>query len=180
MLTLTSPVAGDTTSQPFIELVDGHMPQNGVLPNYDVDRNADPGLTIERSLEVLETSDPASRQVWLLPADITAFPAAASLTLSVAPAGQVDPGDELHVRAGIYECDAGRVCSRLVRQTLAVPAVAQGAFTSVGFDLSVGTLTPIAPGRRLELRVAVVYSSDVDAWLGYDSADHPSALVLGP
>ncbi len=145
-----------------------------------VDRNADPGLTIERSLEVLETSDPASRQVWLLPADITAFPAAASLTLSVAPAGQVDPGDELHVRAGIYECDAGRVCSRLVRQTLAVPAVAQGAFTSVGFDLSVGTLTPIAPGRRLELRVAVVYSSDVDAWLGYDSADHPSALVLGP
>ena len=84
------------------------------------------------------------------------------------------------MRAGVYECDLGRVCSRIVRQTLVVPAATPGEFSSVGFDLSVGTPTPIVAGRRFELRVAVVYSSDVDAWLGYDSADHPSALVLGP
>jgi hypothetical protein len=180
VLALTSPAPGDTASQPFIELVAGHVPQNPGLPNYDVDRNADPGLTIERSLEVLEASDPAERQVWLLPADVAAFPATASLSLSVAPAGTIAPGDELHVRAGVFQCDAQRACSRLVRSEVAVPATTAGMFVPVTFDLSIGTPTAIAAGRRLELRVSVVYSSDTDTWLAYDSADHPSALVLGP
>jgi hypothetical protein len=167
-------------SQPFIELTHGHAPQNPGLPNYDVDRNADPGLTVERSLEVLEASDPAERQVWLLPSDIATFPASASLSLSVAPASTIAPGDELQVRAGVFQCDAQRACSRLVRSTVEVPAATAGAFVPLTFDLSTGSPTEVATGRRLELRVSVVYTSDTDAWLAYDSADHPSALVLGP
>lgn len=177
---LASSGPGDVASQPVLDLVVGRAPQNATLPNYDTDRNADPGLTILRSLQVLESTDPAQRQVWALPADVVEVPATATLSLGVAPAGVAAPGAEMHVRAGLYDCDATRtVCLRVVRDTLTVLATT-GTFTSLTFDLSPGVVTPLAAGHRLELRFAAVFTSDVDVWIAYDSADHPSALTLGP
>jgi hypothetical protein len=176
--TLTSPTLGDTVAQPILDLVAAATPQHATLPNYDTDRNADPGLTLIASLAVLESTDPEARQVWRLPADLTVVPASGALTLWVAPVATL-PGDELHIRVGVFDCDEGRTsCVRLVRDTMVVPAT--GAFAPLVFDVSPGTATPLAPGRRAELRVAVPSTSDVDVWIAYDTVDHPAALTLGP
>jgi hypothetical protein len=171
-------MSGDAVSQPILDLIAAAAPRNATLPNYDTDRNADPGLTLIASPADLRSSDPAARQVWRLPADLTAVPATASLTLWVAPVAAA-PGDELRIRAGLFDCDEDRVrCVLLVRDTLIVPAT--GGFVPLVFDLSPGTATPLAPGRRAELRVAVPMASDADVWIAYDAVDHPAALTLGP
>lgn len=169
---------GDTVSQPILDLAAATAPRNVTLPNYDIDRNDDPGLTLIASAGVLRSSDPAARQVWHLPADLDVVPADGSLTLWVAPLAAA-PGDELHIRAGLFDCDAARLrCDRLVRDTLVVPATA--GFAPLVFDLSLGSATPLAPGHRAELRVAVPSASDVDVWIAYDTVDHPAALTFGP
>jgi hypothetical protein len=176
--TLTSGAVGDAVAQPVLDLIAAASPQHAALPNYDIDRNPDPGLTLVGSPQVLESSDPAARQVWRLPADLTVVPATGSLTLWVAPVA-AGPGDEIQIRAGLFDCDAARsACVRLVRDTLVVPAT--GGFAPLVFDLSAGTATPLAPGRRAELRVAVLSTSDVDVWLAYDAVDYPATLLLGP
>ena len=159
-------------------MADRPVQNPGALPNYDTDRNTDPGLTITASPQGLITDDPAAVQVWRFPASTTTLDGPVTLTLWIAPDGPLGPGPFL-VRAGLFDCDLGRTaCTLLVRDDPTVTAVAD-TFAPVAFDLSVSP-TPyvVAAGRRLELRVATRNGSSNDGLFAYDAVDYPSELIV--
>jgi len=175
---IAAPAVGDVASQPVLALDPDRAPRNATLPNYDTNRNTDPGLTILQSSTWLVSTDPTEVQAWAFPDAQRELPATVSATFFVAPATAPSAGDELHVRAGIFRCNGPRTsCTRLRAETLVV--VAPGtAFTSVRFDLS-GAAVTIPGGFTLELRFAVPDSSDLDAWVAYDAVPFPSSITLG-
>jgi putative nucleotidyltransferase with HDIG domain len=175
--------AGDATDEPHptvLDLVALRPVQHAVLPNYDADRNPDPGLTVARSLPVLEAAETGATQSWRFPEEIDQLPPSASLTVWVAPAVGDAPSAPLKVRAAVFECDAPRVrCTRIIRDTRDV-STEPGSFARVDFDLSTGRPVTVRPGRRFEVRVAVLSTSSGDAWIAYDVTGMPSQLRLGP
>lgn len=180
MFVLASGGPGDQASQPLLDLAGDRPPQNAVVPNFDTDRNADPGLTIIGSPGTMRTSDPAGVQVWRFPESFTTIDGTVALDLWVAPVGAPTPG-QFRVRAGFFDCDLARTsCTRIVRDTLTLDGV-DGVFAPVTFDLTIGADPYVAgPGRRLELRYATLNGSSNDSWIAYDSADAPARLVITP
>jgi HD-GYP domain-containing protein (c-di-GMP phosphodiesterase class II) len=179
VLVLASPGSGDRASQPLLDLEAERPAQNPVLPNYDTDRNPDPGLTLVASPAMLLTTDPLGAQTWLFPASSTTVDGTVSLDLWIAPEGPPGPG-QFEVRAGIFDCDADRTsCTRLVFDTQAIASTA-GVFVPANFDLTIGAPYVAAPGNRLELRVATHSGSSNDAWIGYDAVGMPAQLVITP
>lgn len=179
-LLLASSAPGDVDAQPILHLDPVRPTQNAVLANYDADRNADPGLTIEQSTDWLLSTDPRQVQVWAFPGGETELPATVNAVFYVAPASVPAAGDSLHVRAGIFRCNAPRTsCTRLRALTVEIPNPANG-FRAVTFDLSDPTADNVPGGLSLELRFAVPSTSDLDAWVAYDAAPYPASIVLGP
>jgi hypothetical protein len=174
---LASPAPGDQVSRPVLDAVIDRAPQNRVLPNYDTDRNDDPGLTLLATPFGLIDRRPGSIQVWRLPVD--AIPGPVSLTVWVAP-GNPSSATRLVMRAGIYDCDVARTtCSRLVRDTVGHDATT-GAFMPIEFDLSLDSPYAVASGRRLELRIVALGPSRRDVLLGYDATATPSRIDIDP
>jgi hypothetical protein len=175
---LASGTSGDQTSRPVLDLVADRPLANSVLPNYDTDRNGDPGLTIVASPTDLSTSEPAGVQAWRLPGSVTGVDGPVTLTLWLAPDGASHSG-KVQVRAGLFDCDAPRTdCVRLSRDTARFQAPSY-EFAPVEFDLSVPGGHSVISGHAIELRVAVLSGSSSDVWVGYDALTTPSSLVLG-
>ena len=180
VLVLASPGPGDQVSQPVLDLAADRSPRNAVLPNYDTDRNTDPGLTVIGSPATLMTSNPDGVQVWRFPESFTTIDGTVRLDLWIAPIGPPTPG-QFRVRAGFFDCDLARTsCTRIVRDTLTLDGE-DGVFAPVAFDLTIGP-DPyvVGPGRRMELRYATLTGSSNDSWIAYDAVDTPSRLVITP
>jgi hypothetical protein len=177
ILSLASPSVGDQVSQPVLDLVPAAAPQNpGPVPNYDTDRNDDPGLTIRPTPQGLTTTEPDGVQAWRFPAAITELQGSATLELFITAADASGPG-RLIVRAGVFDCDAAReACVRLVHDTVSGRPEA-GTFVPFTFNLAVPATT-LAAGHGFELRVAAISGSMSDVWIAYDTADAPSTLTI--
>lgn len=173
---LAAATTGDQASRPVLDLVGDRPLQHLDLPNYDTDRNDDPGLTIVGTTAALTTTDPAGLQVWRLPTSVTTV-TGADLTLWLAPLGPPAPG-QIKVAAGLFECDAGRTSCTIVSTAVVRYVATDETFVPVTFDLGVTPTHEVAPGRRLELRFAVLNGSNNDVLVGYDAVATPSRLVV--
>ena len=178
---LASPGVGDQVHQPVLDLVAVRPMRNSVLPNFDLDRNGDPGLTLPPLTGTIQADDPLAIQVWRLPATTALIDGAVSLELWIAPSEPPGPG-QFQMRAGLFDCDVARTsCDMLALDTSPRIVADAGEFVPVDLDLTIGSEPyVVASGRRLELRVATMNGSRTDAWVGYDSIETPSRLVISP
>ena len=151
-----------------------------MLPNYDTDRDAEPGLTMIGSPGTMMTSNPDGVQVWRFPESMTTIDGTVALELWVAPIGPPAPG-QFRVRAGLFDCELARTsCTRIVRDTLTLVGT-DGVFAPTTFDLTIGSDPyDVAAGRRLELRYATLNGSSNDSMIAYDSVEAPAQLVITP
>ena len=58
-----TPPKGDTVSQVVLPMDTG-LPSAAILHNYDLDRDSDPGLVLQRSINGLSETDPEKFQAW--------------------------------------------------------------------------------------------------------------------
>lgn len=151
---------------------------NVELANYDTDRNSDPGLTLVRSADTVQSTDPTAVQIWRTGPSFRDTNDTIVLQLWFTSA--TDPGGApIAVEVALFDCaNNGTDCLELVRQADSFTAPATG-FVPRSFDLSVpgGAYTP-GSGRGIELRVAVPLSSATDLWVAYDSDNYPAAITL--
>jgi HD-GYP domain-containing protein (c-di-GMP phosphodiesterase class II) len=174
VLRLASSGAGDVSSSPTLPLVIGGSAQNaGAVPNYDTDRNSDPGLTLQPAGAAPLDSASAQRFSFT-PTEPMQLGGPASLRLTLGDAGL--DGDAVTVIVGVYDCTQAGSCTLLASDTESLSAA---GFQSVVFDL--GDIDRTIPSnRRLQLRVATTDASSGDVWLLYDYTSAPSALSLTP
>ncbi len=177
-LTLASPKAGDAFAQPVLPMV-GRGPINGaLLPNFDSDRNEQPGLTLERSSGDLDTTDgrAVQRWSWTLPAARTL--ATSEVQLWASGSGTTTTDDILVVRVGLYACDlAGSACT-LIADDETPFAATSATFRGIAFDLTPVGQVSLDAGQVIEVRVAVLNGSATDVILAYDSVEYPAQLTL--
>jgi hypothetical protein len=175
---LASSTAGDVVSQPILPML-ARAPINGSpLPNYDVDRDPVPGLTLRRSTDVLSGSDPAAIQRWRWTLPSTRTLTAPQLSLWAGGAAPVAGNQVLLVSAGLYRCAADGSNCALIGADEVPFAIVPGGFSGLAFDLRPTAPVEAAAGSVLELRVAVPNGSDGDIALAYDSFDYPAQLAL--
>lgn len=164
-------------SMPLLSLEPLRAPLNSTLPNYDTDRDDDPGLWLEPAGRNLFDPKPNRVQTWLFPDSMVGIIGPVSFQTWIAPATDLGGGG-VQVRAGIFDCDLARTdCDRLVRDTQTVMAEA-GEFVPVTFDLGIPDSYTADPTRRLELRMAVVNNQTDDVWVGFDAENTPSTLTV--
>ncbi|MEL6893953.1 MAG: hypothetical protein AAFP84_20350 [Actinomycetota bacterium] len=148
------------------------------MPNYDTDRNDDPGLTLQRSTDGIDSTDAAAVQSWRLPMTTERLDMPARLQLWFAPAST--PGTGFMVlEAGLFDCAAtGEDCVELARDT-AVLQPEPDVFQGVSFVLvSPGGEHELEPGRRAEIRIAVPGGA-ADAMVAFDSTEYPATVTFG-
>lgn len=171
-----TPPTGDSSSRPSLGM-DEFAPTATTLYNYDDDRDAFPGLLLQRGSGLSET-DPAKYQEW------RSGPGASPLTINGTATVQIytamkdfATGNAASITAGLYDCNgAGTSCSLIASGTLSLdpwPAT----WTRVAIDLGTVDHT-FRGGRRMTLKLAVLDTSDDDLWIAYDTVDHPSCLAI--
>lgn len=170
---------GHTSSQPVLPAELAVSP--GTLPNYDTDRDGDPGLMIKKG-KGLDETDPTKRQRWAAP---ILSPLAGQIAID--PVVHVwvatkdfDTGKIGSVEVGVYDCDASHGDCQLL-------SYGYEWFDQWDFDDDFGevvvTMSPIdhafAPGRSGVLVIATADDSDDDLWFAYGTSDYPSRIEIG-
>jgi len=159
--------------------MDPILPVAPVLYNYDVDRDASPGLTIAKGGSGPNESDPTKYQAWLTPA----FPAATVVEGTVTVklwtgTANFDVALGGAVSAYLRDCD-GSDCVELGGGTLSDSTWQHGSPSWVLKTLTfpVGRHT-VAAGDSLELVVVVEPSSSSDMWFAYDTGPYRSRVTV--
>ena len=153
----------------------------GPLPNYDTNRNADPGLTVVPTNLGLAETDPARFQRWYHPPTPGAKQFTGNVRLRVYSAVRnFHPTAAGSLTAGLYLCDLGPSnCSLKASATVARPsgwAAGSSTFVETVFDF--GALDFQMPGNQ-DIAVKVVANaagSDDDMWLAYDTTTFSAAV----
>ncbi|MBI5088961.1 MAG: hypothetical protein HZB15_08915 [Actinobacteria bacterium] len=173
---LGSSAVGNVVSQPVLPLA-ARSPLNASLPNFDTDRDSNPGLLIRRG-GALAVGDPARMQRFrLAPATPTRIDGSASVRLYVAPAGLLL--DAMTVNVALAHCIGPTLDTCTVLATGSVGFVGLlSQFQAVDVGLGAVDAT-IAPPHALEVWVVADSSSSRDLWLAYDTTSRPSALTIG-
>jgi signal peptidase len=172
---LDTPVEGaNTPAVSNLALGTSKSGYTGALPNYDTDRNTDPGLTLQpTALGLAETSLTRSQTWAVLPT-----PGAKQLTgnvrlaLPTAVAG-FHPTARGSMTAGLYICDPGVTnCSLEASVTVDRPGGwAAGSTSWVWTSFDFGAVDLHIPGNQ-DIAVKVVANaagSDADMWIAYDT-----------
>ncbi|MDX1690325.1 MAG: putative Ig domain-containing protein [Acidimicrobiia bacterium] len=149
-------------------------PTAASLPNYDSDRNADPGLTIRKGGSET-TTDTTKYQEWsaVLTEDLVLDGPAQVVLYSAVAGFEVKAG---HPYVWLQECAGdGTGCV-----TFSFGELHQDPWTaSGGFEANTVTLgsldRTIASGRMLVMRIAQKHE---DTWHAFDTADKPARLEL--
>ncbi len=144
------------------------------LPNYDTDRNSDPGRTLAAG-GVPTGSDPVTVAVWArqLPDD-TALGGTALVRLYVAAAGY-DPTATAQLRV-----DLGHVRHNGTGWTVLGSATTVALSFGAGFavvDLSVPVNAVVPRNRYLQLRLTAP-AATAPVWLAYGTAGAPAVLQV--
>lgn len=173
-----------STSSPYLRLGAASSAYSGALPNYDTDRNSDPGLTIEPTTLGLAETDLTKTQLWSVVASPGAQNVTGSLRLVLPTAlrnfATTGAG---RMTAGLYVCDDPPVvatCSLQDSATVDRPGGWSGGlstFVTTVFDF--GAVNIHIPGNQsLAVKVVVDAAGSTDAvWLAYDTTTLSASLV---
>ena len=158
--------------------LDDNVPTDSSLPNYDPDRDAIPGLLLERSSNGANESDPAKHQIWVTGGGGTTLAGPASVTFWSA---MKDFATDLHgeVSAHLLDCDlSGGGCSVIESGSAsATPWSSSGDWVARTIDFASVSYT-IAGDRTLAVKFTVDSNSDDDMWFAYGTTGEPSSLAL--
>ena len=173
-----TPPTGDTLSQAVLP-VDSGLPAASTLYNYDLDRDAAPGLKLERTPVGLSETIPQKFQVWrtgpLTSPLIIAADVLIDLWAALIPADSGKPGVVItYLRdydgSGFTEIGEGAVFSRDWQS---------GSTTFVEkLALVEGINYTVPTGHELEVRIVVDSSSAQDMNFAYDTDTFPSLVNL--
>ena len=175
----------NSASAPYLRLGSTAASYSGAVPNYDTNRNGDPGLTLEQTTLGLAETDLAKTQLWSFPAT----PGAQNITgnfrlvLPTALKTFATTGAGRMI-AGIYVCDdppAFAACSLKDSATVDRPTGWSGGlntFVSTVFDF--GAVDFLIPGNQsLAVKVVVDDAGSADGmWLAFDTTQYSASLVL--
>lgn len=156
-------------------------PTDAGLPNYDTDRDAKPGLLVQKSGAGLSETGSTKRQRWATPvaAGLTlGGPAAVDLRVAVKDLETTKGGQVL---AMLQDCSGAHTgCTVVATGAVTFSQTAFGAaFGPVHIDF--GTINrTIGAGRSLVLTLVTgdgVPGGD-DLWYAFGTSTHPSRLTL--
>ncbi len=167
---------GHTTSQPMLPLDGSPIP--GPLPNYDTDRDDDPGLLLAKGSGLSET-DEDKTQRWSLEPGNVSLKGVPTLTLRAAVKG-FDTTTNGVVLAALYDCDLTHAdCFKMSGSAGPVDSSGAGAT-----DFGVVTLDfdPIdhafTTDRTLVLKLTTGISAENALWLAYGTDAYDSVLSI--
>jgi len=159
--------------------MDAIVPNAPVLYNYDVDRDASPGLTIAKGGSGPYESDPTKYQAWLTAPLSTAIVVDGTVMVHLwTGTANFDVTLRAAVSAYVLDC-GGSGCVELGGGTLSDSKWQHESATWVQstFTFPVGPHT-VPVGNKLELKVIVEPSSAGDMWFAYDANDHKSRVTV--
>jgi signal peptidase len=175
----------DSASAAFLRLGATPPSYSGAVPNYDTDRNGDPGLTLDPTTLGLAETAANKSQLW----SVVASPGAQNVTgtmrlvLPTALKAFATTGKGKMI-AGLYVCDDPPVAASCILETSATvdrPVSWSGGrntFVSTVFDF--GAVNIHIPGNQgLAVKVVVDSAGSADGmWLAFDTTHYSASLVL--
>ncbi len=165
------PVDGPIETQ--MELVETVGPPV-VLPNYDTDRNLDPGRTLAAG-GVPTGADPTAVAVWgRQMADATTLHGTALVRLYVA-AKDFNPAVIAQLRVDLGHVRENGTSWTVLGSATTVAVTFGSAFAVVDLAVSVNAVVP--RNRFLQLRLTAPVAT-APVWLGYGTAANPSVLQI--
>lgn len=171
MLFLLPSGPGDTSSQAHLPL--GVEPPADIgLANYDIDRDGDPGLLIEKDSAGVDGSDPTKVQIFTV-AHSSAVRIEADLRAELYVAAKDFDSKDILVAVLVERCDLAGTCMALGYSDKWVRNADR--FKRVTVPLG-DIATTIEPGDRLQLRVAALGESDDDMWLAFGTDAYSSSI----
>lgn len=152
-------------------------PLGGEMPNYDLGRDVEPGLLLERTTLGLAEKDATRYQQWLMDLSGERLSGYPSMVVWSAADG-FEAGRHGAFTIYLLDCDrSGGDCERLASRSASVDSGSEGTWveTIVGFselDHAFGE------GRHLTVRIVVGSASDTDLMFAYGYAAHRSRLTM--
>jgi hypothetical protein len=183
-LVLIAPVALAAEQEDFYLGTDGFpygslvaTPRGGEMPNFDLGRDIEPGLLLERSALGLAEAQDTRYQHWQIDVGgqlISGYP---SVVVWSAPA-RFDAGKRGALRVYLLECNlVGGDCSELGAAEMTIEKGRGGAWTESKLDFE-----PIeqrfGADRFLGVRIVVPDSSESDMMLAYGYPKYRSRLTI--
>ena len=153
-------------------------PTAGSLPNYDPDRDDEPGLLLEKGGNGWQEGDPVKHQQWVAPAGAMSIGGGVSLEFWSAIKDMEDEEKGV-VTAYLLECDpSGNSCAKVGQGSIQRDPWSSSE-TWVKRVIDFGHIDHDIPGERsLAVKITVGNNSDDDMWFAYDTTSFPSALVI--
>lgn len=148
------------------------QPTKADLGNFDLNRNDDPGITVQKGGDGFGTTDDTKVQVWEITfSDAVHIQGTPQLELYIA-AKDFDSSKNLGIAVSIRRCAPS--CSTLTTSTWSSGGESSWQQAVVGFGFVDETF---AAGEVLEIRVIATDAlADDDMMLAYDAVSFPSAL----
>jgi hypothetical protein len=183
-LVLFAPAALGAEQEDFYLGTDGFphgslvaTPRGGEMPNFDLGRDIEPGLLLERSDLGLAETDDTRYQHWQIDMGGQSISGYPSVVIWSAPA-RFDAGKRASLAVYLLDCNlVGGDCGELGAAEMTVEKGRGGAWTESKLDFE-----PIehrfGAGRYLGVRIVVPDSSETDVMLAYGFPKHRSRLTI--
>ncbi|MDJ0924819.1 MAG: hypothetical protein QNJ77_09665 [Acidimicrobiia bacterium] len=154
-----------------------HSPEARPLPNYDPERDSEPGLVLAKSDGGSKETDPTKYQQWLAADSPLILDGPASLTLWSAMK-DYDDDKQGKIKAYLQDCDPeGSNCAVISTAQLERDPWDDDSEWWIERTLDFGYIAhKIEEGRALAVKLVVRGESEDDMWFAYDTAAFPSAL----
>ena len=173
-----TPPTGDTTAQPVL-LLHTTAPTAATLFNYDSDRDADPGLKVDKNQLGLSETDPLKFQVWRTGALGSPLAIKGDVLIDVwAAIKNFDQAKTGVVTAYLRDFD-GATYTEIDNGGIYVTNWQDGYTTFVQRTILILDVDYTVPAaNELEIRLMVDNVSGSDMWFAYDTTAYPTVIKL--
>jgi hypothetical protein len=153
-------------------------PISDSLPNYDPNRDSDPGLMLQKSADGWAENDSKKYQMWVSSSE--GMEINGQVTLNFWSAMKDFEDDKVGlVEAFLLDCSPGGGGCVLIDQASRESDPWNPSETWVSKTIDFGVVTySIAADRSLALKLVVGDDSDDDMWFAYDTTSYPSSLSV--
>ena len=154
-------------------------PTRTTLPNYDPQRDEEPGLLLEKSNKGSAESDPAKYQVWSGAGGDLELDGTATLSFWSAVEG-FNTRKKGRVEAYLLDCPAsGSTCSMIASGERDLNPWSSGADSWVQRLIDFGSVSYTLPAdHSLAVKIVVGNDSGGAMWFAYDTVSYPAALTV--